>query len=399
MPSFRNSASLVLAAFALASAQESVDLDAITDAPATPRRAGDGIKAGDLTFNLHFDGGLAWSKGTAADARSGLRFMQEHASLYARAATRDGIEVYADIVHPGEVFEATIPLRFFAPSLEGVPVLGDAAIKGGRMIVPFGDFEDHPIYGGAVSNSRLLREVVWSDYGMGLVLPLGFSRTELYAVNGIATSDSSAWFTSADELNAMKGLGCRVRIDPTPWLFVTLSAFQDYLAIGPNELYTIDSANLDTLTGLPLVDTTEVDHDVVEDRATLLGIDVGLRTGPLAWRAGAAKAWITARYAGYDYVANTAIPFTDYTKWGWYAETKWRIDDTWALRLRGGQVDPDSRVIGDDDQTNVNLAAIWTKGPVDLRLTYFRNLETHWLSDAERPNSKHRVLLETFVTL
>lgn len=392
MPSSMHPTILVMAAFALASAQEAVDLDAVADAPAAPRRAGDGIKVGDLKFNVHFDGGLAWSKGTASNGKSDVRFMQEHASLFARAATPDGIEVYADIVNPGEVFEATIPLRFFASSLEGVPVLGEAAIKGGRMIVPFGDFEDHPIYGGSVSNSRLLREVVWSDYGMGLVVPVGFSRTELYVVNGVSSSDSSVWFTSAEELNAMKGVGCRIRVDPTPWLFASASAFLDHPAIGPNELYTADSSG-------NIVDSITVDHNSTRDRAMLLGLDAGMRTGPLSWRAGGAKAWITARYGGYDYAEHKPIPFNDYSKWGWYAESKWRIDDTWALRLRGGQVDPDSRTIDDNDQTNVNLGVIWSKGPVDARLTYFRNLETHWLSDSERPNSKHRVLLETFVTL
>lgn len=390
---------LVLASLCLSNAQEPIDLDAVPSPPSSSRRAGDGIQVGDLKFNIHFDGGLLWSKGQAADSKSDLRFMQEHASLFARASTPDGIEVYADIVNPSEVFEATIPLRFFSSSLEGVPVLGDAAIKGGRMIVPFGDFEDHPVYGGSVSNSRLLREVVWSDYGMGLILPLGFSRTEVYAINGIATSDSSAYFTSSDETNAMKGLGCRIRIDPTSWLFVTASAFQDYLVVGPDELYTTDSTRFDSTSGLYAADTTEVDHNSPKDRATLLGLDAGLRTGPLSWRVGGARAWITARYAGYDYATNTPIPFTSYTKWGWYAESKWRIDDTWAVRLRGGQVDPDSRSVDDLDQTNVNLGIIWSKGPVDARLTYFRNLETHWISDADLPGNKHRILLETFVTL
>lgn len=388
----------VLAASVLANAQEAVDLDAV-QSTAPSRRAGEGIQVGDVKFNIHFDGGLSWSKGTASGSKSESRFLQEHTSLFARATTSEGIEVYADIVHPEEVFQATIPFRFFAPSLEGVPVLGDAAITGGRMIVPFGDFEDHPIYGGSVSNSRLVREVVWSDYGMALSFPVGPTRTDLYAVNGIATADSSAYFTSTDETNALKGVGARLRIDPTSWCFVTLSAFQDYIVAGPNELYATDSADTDTLTGLPRVDTVQVDHNSFSDRATLLGVDVGVRTGPVSWRAGGAKGWIQARYAGYDFATGTPIPFTSYSKWGWYAESKWRIDERWALRLRGGQVDPDSRVVGDDDQTNVNLAVIWTKGPVDARLTYFRNLETHWISDAQRPNSKHRILLETFVTL
>lgn len=391
---------LVAFASVLTGAQEEINLDAVPESKPAARRAGDGIRMGDLKFNIYFDGGLLWTKEAQAGSKSDLRFMQEHRSLFARATTPDGVEVYADIVNPNEVFEGTIPLRFFLSSLEGVPVLGDAAIKGGRMIVPFGDFEDHPIYGGTVSNSRLLREVVWSDYGMGLILPFGFARTEIYAVNGILASDSFAYFTSSEETNLSKGFGAKIRLDPVPWGFVTLSAFHDYIPGGPDSRMVLLDSTLDTLSGSMMAnhDTVRISHDSPDDVATLLGIDIGLRTGPLAWRAGGAKGWIKKRYV-YDTTFSGVGEFPDYTKWGWYAESKWHINANWTLRLRGGQVDPDSRNADDYDQTNVNLAGIWTKGPVDVRLTYFRNLETHWLTETIRPQNKHRVLLETFIAI
>lgn len=400
MPRFQRFAWLVAIATAVSFAQEEIDLDAVPTSKPAARRAGDGIRMGDLKFNVYFDGGLLWSKEAQADSKADLRFMQEHSSLFARASTPDGIEVYADIVHPNEVFEGTVPLRFFSSSLEGIPILGEAAIKGGRMIVPFGDFEDHPIYGGSVSNSRLLREVVWSDYGMGLILPFGFSRTEIYAVNGIAASDSFAYFTSSEETNLSKGFGARIRLDPAPWWFVTLSAYHDYIPGGPDQRRVFRDSTLDTLTGTMMAnyDTVRISHDSPEDAATLLGIDVGLRTGAFSWRAGGAQGWVRKRYV-FDTTQSGVSEFPDYTKWGWYAETKWRITDEWTLRLRGGQVDPDSRSIDDYDQTNVNIAAIWDKGPVDVRLTYFRNFETHWITETIRPQNKHRVLLETFLSI
>lgn len=381
--------SMLLAGTAALYAQEAVDLDAV-EAPAPSRRAGDGIKAGDLKFNLYFDAMAVWSKSAGDDDTAKFRFTQQHQSLFARAMTPDGIEVLADILQPSSVFEATIPFRFFLPSLEGVPVLGEGGVKGGRMVVPFGDFEEHPIYGGSVSNSMYLREVIWSDYGMGLLLPWGKTKTELYAVNGIVVQDTSVWFGSASELNQLKGFGLKTRIDPMPAFFATASLYYDFLP-------------------RPEGDTLRFS---AKDRAALAGLDLGFKFGALSTRLGAANGWISTRMplARTDSVFDGSGQFLEtrdttlehrssYTKWGWYAEAKYRLSEHWSLRVRGGQVDPDSRVVGDDDLTNVNVSAIWAKGPVDCRLTYFRNFETHWPGSTSRPGNLHRVLLETFVSI
>ncbi|MEN9308309.1 MAG: hypothetical protein RL173_2241, partial [Fibrobacterota bacterium] len=96
----------LLAATSLLCAQEAVDFDALDSKPAAPsRRAGDGVNVGGLKFNIYFDGGLAWSKETEPGSKADLAFVQHHTSLLARATTEEGIEVYADILHPTEVFE------------------------------------------------------------------------------------------------------------------------------------------------------------------------------------------------------------------------------------------------------------------------------------------------------
>jgi len=363
---------LALAMAALATAQEAVDLDALDSKPAAPsRRAGDGVKIGGLKFNVYFDGGLAWTKEINSADKASLAFVQQHTSLLARASTEDGIEVYADIIHPEEVFEATIPLRFFLPSLKGNFVLGEASIRGGRILVPFGEFEEHPIYGGSVNNSRQVREVVWSDYGASLRFPVGISQTELYVINGANFHDSVVEFgPNFGETNELKGFGAKVRLDPFSWLFATGSYFHDFL---PNHQTPVD--------------TEKYVADAARNSAVLMGLDVGARYGSFSFKAGGAKGWIKA-----DSV-------TSYSKSGWYAETKWSINDLWALRVRAGQVDPDSRSNSDFDQTNVNVAGIWTKGPVDVRLTYFRNFETHWPGSKTRPFNAHRVLLETLINI
>lgn len=381
--------SALLAGSVALCAQEAVDLDAV-EAPAPSRRAGDGINAGDLKFNLYFDAMAVWSKSAGDDDTAKFRFTQQHQSLFARAATPDGIEVLADILQPTSVFEATIPFRFFLPSLEGVPVLGEGGVKGGRMIVPFGDFEEHPIYGGSVSNSMAVREIVWSDYGMGLVLPWGKSKTEIYVVNGIYAQDTSAWFGSGSELNQLKGVGFKTRVDPVPAFFATASLYYDFLPRPEGDSLRFSA----------------------KDRAALAGLDLGFKLGGLSARLGAANGWISTRMpvVRTDSVFDGAGQFlatrdtvverrSSYTKWGWYAEAKYGLTERWSLRVRTGQVDPDSRVVGDDDLTNVNVSAIWAKGPVDCRLTYFRNFETHWPGSTARPGNLHRILLETFVSI
>lgn len=362
----------LLAASSLLCAQEAVDLDALDSKPAAPsRRAGDGVNVGGLKFNVYFDGGLAWSKEAEPGSKADLAFVQHHTSLLARATTEDGIEVYADILHPTEVFEATIPFNFFLPSLKGNAILGEASIRGGRIIVPFGEFEDHPIYGGCVNNSRQVREVVWSDYGASLRFPIGMTQTELYAINGASFHDSVVDFgPNYGETNELKGFGAKIRLDPFSWLFATGSYFHDFL---PNHQTPVD--------------TEKYVADAARNSAVLMGLDVGARFGAFSIKAGGAKGWVKA-----DSV-------TSYAKSGWYAETKWTLNEQWALRVRAGQVDPDSRSNSDFDQTNVNLAGIWTKGPVDVRLTYFRNFETHWPGSKTRPFNAHRVLLETLVNI
>lgn len=353
------------------SAQEAVDLDALPTP--TPRRAGDGIRMGDLKFNLYFDAMASWTKSAGDDDTAKFEFSQKHQSLLARATTPDGIEVLADILHPSDVFEATIPYRFFVPSVADLPFLGKGGVRGGRIVVPFGDFEEHPIYGGAVSNSMAVRDVVWSDFGVALSFPWRASKTELYVVNGIRMHDSVAEFGSDyDEKNQLKGFGLRTRVDPFSGFFATGSFYYDFLP--------------------RLADDTV--RFAASDRAALAGLDLGFKKGPFSSRLGGAYGWI-----GYRLATDSTPRASNYTKRGWYAEGKWSFTEAWALRLRGGQVDPDSRDVADDDLTNVNASGIWTKGPVDCRLTYFRNWETHWPGSTGRPGNKHRILLETFVSI
>jgi len=352
-----------------AMAQEAVNLDAVDSAAAAapaPKHHG-GMRMGDVSVGLFFDGYLEYKRPSDSQVKHTLEFGQQHQSLLARAATPEGIVVFADVIHWENVFEATVPFNFFVPAVKDIPGLDKGSIRFGRILIPFGDFAGHPIYGGSVVNSEIIRNQFWSDYGASVKLPFGDKvETEIYAVNGIqAVGDSSVRIASTWESNFSKAVGARLKIFPTPGTFVAFSGYQDYLntPAGTHE----DSAWAIT--------------------TTMAGLDAGIRTGPVSFKAG-------------GMVARTASKgFHDYLLSGWYAETRYRLNDIWSLRLRGGQVDPDNRVKNDDDQTNVNASVLWQKGPLDVGLTWYHNLETHWMTKKTAPMNGERIRLETFVSL
>ena len=366
----------MLASAGLARAQEQVDLDAAQAPPPDGRRAGAGVQAGDLHMNLWFDCMYLWTRHSADTVRNTARFLQEHADLLVRASTSDGIEAYANITHPSDVFQATVPFAFFLPSIRDVPLVGEGDVTLGSIRVPFGQYEDHPIYGGTVVNSmQFLGEPNWSDYGASVRLVAGHvAQLDLYVINGIQTdwnfTDSTLSTIGINPTFDIKadryprGLGAKLRLDPNPASYLVASCFHDALRFA----------------GV----STDLGHYGTFD---LAGLDAGLRTGPVSGKGGGA----------WGKVASPLIQ--DYDLGAWYAESKYSFNERWALRLRGGQIDPDSRHKDDNDQTDVNFAAIWTKGPIDLRVGVGKNMETHWLMSTQRPNNYVLYSVETFVTL
>lgn len=358
-------------------AQEEVSLDSLDTAPkeapkpapAAPRHGA--LRAGDVNFSLFFDGYLEVVAPKDPDAKGTFEFGQEHQSLLARASTSDGISAFGDVAHWTNVFEATVPLKFFAPSLEGVPALGESSLRFGRILVPMGNYAVHPIYGGSVKNSELLLAQFWSDYGASFKTSFGHAlEAEVFAVNGVSISERS---DTAVQLKAMnednnrsKAVGGRVRFSTQGGLTLCASYMHDATTT-PELGERGDSA---FAVGLDLV-----------------GLDGILRTGPLTWKAGYLGGWV--RSDG----------FADYRMDGWYAEARWRLDERWSLRMRGGQVDPDDRTKDGNDQTDVNASILWNKGPLDVGLTWYHNVETYRSGRKSDAGNHGRIRLETFVAL
>lgn len=369
--------SFLLATLALAAtAQEEVSLDSLESAPkeapkppASAGRHGGGMRAGGVDFSLFFDGYLEYVAPKSSEEKGTFEFGQEHQSLLARASTADGISVFGDIAHWTNVFEATVPLKFFAPSLESVPVLGTTSLRFGRILVPMGSYTVHPIYGGSVKNADLLLHQFWSDYGASLKASFGHAlEAEIFAVNG-----TEVWGDSTIKLKAMlednnrtKAVGGRVRFATQGGLML----FASYMHDATTSMELGDRGDSAFAIGLDLV-----------------GLDASLRTGPVTWKAGVLSGWVKSD------------GFTDYRMAGWYAESKFRFAEQWAVRLRGGQVDPDDRIEDGNDQGNVNLSLLWNKGPLDVGLTWHRNFETHWISRESAAGNHDRIRLETFVAL
>jgi len=375
--SIRLATALLTAGALAAHAQEEVSLDSIDTAPkeapkpAPAAQRHGALRAGDVNFSLFFDGYLEYIAPKDPDAKGRFEFGQEHQSLLARASTSEGISAFGDIAHWTNVFEATVPLKFFAPSLEGVPGLGESSLRFGRILVPMGNYAVHPLYGGSVKNSELLLAQFWSDYGASFKTSFGHAlEAEVFAVNGVSISERSDTAIQLkarnEDDNRSKAVGGRVRF-----------ATQDGLSLCASYMH-------DDATSPELPDRNDSAFAIGLD---LVGLDGILRTGPVTWKAGILAGWV--RSDG----------FTDYRMDGWYAEARWRLDERWSLRLRGGQVDPDDRMKDGNDQTDVNASILWNKGPLDVGLTWYRNVETYRSGRTSAEGNHDRIRLETFVAL
>jgi len=127
--------------------------------------------------------------------------------------------------------------------------------------------------------------------------------------------------------------------------------------------------------------------DDIENTVSLAGLDGEFRLGPLGLRAGAV----------FGMVRGPGI--SEFFRWSDYGEVKFDITDTWALRLRGGAMDPDTRVSNAEDQNNANFSVIWRRGYVEYVLTYFRNWSGGVFSEDPSTADKHQVLLKLLVVL
>lgn len=334
-----------LAAPALERAQGAPDAVSSASIPEPPK--------GPLALQFHFYGDFDVDASAAGDLaeKPTLTFRQNHQALLVQTEGGLDISVFADMLHPGDLFEMGL-------------AIGTARLTFGRILVPFGEFSVHHIYGGRQDDNGIFLPKLWSDYGLSVRLPLG-KRTELEAFlvdgfdpTGFGSPTSPRFYAFAGvDNNLAKAFGARLRFAPNPDSQLSASLYQDFYG------------------------------DTMDKAITFVGADGSLQLGRLGLKGGAV------------FGAVFGPGFSGFYRWSDYAEARWNFSKSFALRLRLGSMDPDTRASNGDDQNNANVGLVWKSEHIEYDLVYFRNLSGNSFAVDPVVSDKHQVLFKLLVTL
>jgi hypothetical protein len=310
--------------------------------------------AGPLALKFHFYGDFDVDASVAGDfsGKPTLTFRQNHQALLIQAGGSAELSILADVFHPADLFEMGISL-------------GRGRLTIGRILVPFGEFGFHHLYGGRQDDSGIFLPKLWSDYGLAWAFPLGPGlEMEAYLVNGFdpagfsSPSSPARFYSFAGIDNDLaKAFGARLRYDPSPSARLSLSLYQDFYG------------------------------DSLDKAITFAGADGSLQLGRLGLKGGAA------------FGAVFGSGFSGFYRWSDYAEAKWSFSKAFAIRLRLGAMDPDTRASNGEDQNNANVALVWKRDHVEYDLDYFRNLSGNSFAADPVVSDRHQLLFKILVTL
>lgn len=362
------SASLALSSWAEEAAEAAAEAaaDAVTAATEETEDAGDAapdavtsasvpeVDARGAVLSFHFFGDFDAEASAAGDFSGDPRatFKQNHQALLIQAAGSSELSIMADVFHPDELFEMGISF-------------GPYRLTVGRILIPFGEFGFHHLYGGKPDDGGLFLPKLWSDYGFSWKIPFGEKLVvDAYAVNGFDPSGFAPgaaaprfYSVGASDNDLSKAFGARVRWTPAAFARASVSAYHDFYSDDP--------------------DTS----------VTFAGADGGLTFGPAELK------------GGFIFGLVRGPGFSKFYRWSDYAELKYNLTSSVALRLRLGAVDPDTRVNDGEDQNNANFGIIWKRGPVEYDLVYYRNLSGNDFAADPEASDSHRILLKLLVTL
>lgn len=200
------------------------------------------------------------------------------------------------------------------------------SITAGKLLIPFGTSEFHQLIGGRVDEHGAFLPELWADYGLALRHHLVDSEAvstdyALYVVNGFQGTDAPNIASgSGTDNNWAKGVGARVRVTALRTVTVTGSAYYDRWDVRGKEsvlYYSLGGELRGALFGLP--------------RLRLRG----------EWSRG------EIGVAGRDY--QRGITRFAVARSGTYAEAQYAFTERFAVRLRGGRLNPDNTVADASD--------------------------------------------------
>jgi hypothetical protein len=261
-------------------------------------------------------------------------FSQYHFQVILKGGYQDNVSVGCDTA-----------LNFFEITYQFNPKL---AVTFGKIFLPFGEFDNHHIYGGMVDETGTFLPKFWCDYGISVsFIPFDYSHFDVYLVNGNKDrANLPVNQPTGMDNNLSKAIGMRYQFTPFSWLLWSLSAYYDIFS----------------------------DADYYTDFLLYYGSDVALKFGQWTFKAGGIIGEIRSPNLGYS----TTMIFNDtYTKYGYYTEADWAFMTSWKLRLRFGEINPMAQKIDMYDQYNVNVSIIWSLKPFEFAATYYHNWQNY----------------------
>jgi hypothetical protein len=321
------------------------------------------LTAKDKNLRFHFFGDLslvATSSCTGSHDEA-IGFTNQHAFLFMFVDTGNGVRAATELVNLGDFFEITVDLAYFFPNITHSALFEKSNIKFGNILVPFGEYKYHHLYGGTVEASRKLMSNFWTDLGMSVMISfLPSISVEWYVLNGLRFDGSEIILDSGGlkDSNLGKSVGMRTRLESVNG-FLTLSLLYDHFS-------------------------TEQETGIYGN-AILFGIDSGYRFGLFQLNVGAMRANVKA------------TTFSNMMS-GWYVEGKYLKGQNIAIRFRTGQVDPDF-VTEDGDTSSILLGITKKVGLFDIDFSYTLARATNSIFSSWNARDEHKVTLGLYFML
>ncbi|MDC7222426.1 MAG: hypothetical protein PQJ60_01730 [Spirochaetales bacterium] len=216
----------------------------------------------------------------------------------------------------------------------------------GRIFIPFGDIDYHPVYGGYANEDSLFLPYTWVDYGVKGAWKIGdYFQFETGITNGFAVDSSNEpVFTesSTEESNFWKAVTLRATLFPSDRTKGSFSFMYD--SYGEDE--------------------EEFMAKVVDKSILFFGTDWSHSWERLALKGGVAFMEVN-------------IPDSlDTWKYGWYGEGSYGFPD-FTLRLRAGGIDTDLSKDNEEDVMNVNGGILIPMGRLEWQAVYLYSFPIH----------------------
>lgn len=316
-------------------------------------RRGGGMEQTQFRFSLMGDLNFVYTNPSGSVEEPSLTFGQEHAELFLTVEGPKGLTVSTDVARITEYLEFHFPMEAVFPFVDEGSFPGSPEIYMGNILIPFGEYSFHHLYGGNVEASRSIVGTLWTELGVGInIKPFPRTKVDFYVFNGMSSSETDVSLIGSDkDSNLYKGVGTRLRLDLTSGSFISGSALTDIFG----------------------------NTDNGEGWAFAGGLDAGFKVGSLDVVGGAL----------YMPIRRSNTQNINMEKWAWYSQVTSRITPMTRLRFRAGQVDLDTRESTNEDQSSAMISLIQRTYIFELHLNYsvtqstadiFSNEMTHVLS-------------------